>query len=85
MKLFPQDIAKIEALLTDVESGNGHRAAIVKHGISDLQTLSMFIRCCRDLGVPIVPKRIKGLSDEDREAFAEFLRQKKLEQEDARQ
>jgi len=60
MKLSPEQIAKIEELLTDVEHGDGYRAVIVKYGIRDLAAISAFIGCFRTLGIDVRARSMSG-------------------------
>jgi ABC-type dipeptide/oligopeptide/nickel transport system ATPase component len=53
MKLTPEQIAKIEDVLTDIEVGETNRAVIIKYDLSDLAQLSNWIAVMRQLGVPV--------------------------------
>lgn len=82
MKLTPEGIAKIEAVLTMIEDGSPYRAIIIKHDICDLSAFTGFLRVLRGFGV--VPTRARGgrkLSAEDALAFAEFLAERRRQSE----
>jgi hypothetical protein len=53
MKLTPEQIAKIEDVLTDIEVGEFNRAIIIKHGLADLQTFGNWLSVMRRLGIKV--------------------------------
>lgn len=83
MKLTPEQIERIEEVLTDVEDGLGNRGVIIKHGLRDMNVLTNFLAVLKDLGIRVQRGAITKLSSDDRRAFAEFLRMKRKQQEAA--
>ena len=77
MKLTPEQIGKIEAVLTMREDGHTVRAIIIEHNITDISCFSGFIRTMKDLGIFVTPAHMGSMSKEDREAFIEWMREKK--------
>lgn len=89
MKLTPENIAKLEEVLTDHQEGMGNRGIIIKYGFRDLPTFSQFLTCLRHLGIDLEKRnRVKGttiLSPMEAEQFREWLREKRAERDnDAR-
>ena len=80
MKLTPENIAAIEAVLTHIEEGNSRRGTMIEFGFSELSTLSSFLSHLRHLGVSIPKASWRGLSKNDRAEFIAWLRLKKAEQ-----
>lgn len=81
MKLNPDQIAKIEEVLSDIEDGCGNRAVIVKHGIVDIQYLSHFLRVLSDIGIRVKRGATCRLSRGEMDEFVQFLRAKREERE----
>ena len=79
MKLTPENIGKIEAVLTMIEEGHFHRGIIVEHDLMGLTEFSNWITISRQLGID-VPKRPKGyggLTRQESREFIEFLKARK--------
>ena len=81
MKLNPDQIAKIEEVLSDIEDGCGNRAVIVKHGINDILYLSHFLRVLSDIGIRVKRGATYRLSRGEMDEFVQFLRAKREERE----
>lgn len=76
MKLTPEQVALIEAVLTDYEHGMSARGIIVRYGFHDIPTWNGFLRGFRSLGISVASIRMRGLTEDDRAAFIEWLRAK---------
>ena len=77
MKLTPENIAKIEAVLTDWEEGHGQRHVIIDHNIRDTTGLAAWLGVMRDLGINTIHATGSGLTKEDNRAFVQWLREKR--------
>ena len=80
MKLTPENIVKIEAVLTDWENGHGQRRIVVDHNISGVNTVVQFFSVMRSLGVPVPKGSLGGLALEDRVEFTRWLREKRAKE-----
>lgn len=79
MKLGPDQIKNIEAILTMYESGVVQRAIIIKHNIRDLPALNGFLSVMRTCGVSLVTTKGRtALSDDDAVAFADWLEARRI-------
>lgn len=77
MKLTPENIAKIEAVLTDWEQGHGSRQIIIDYNINNLQYLTHWLGVMRALGVKFGHIQVRVLNKEDHAAFTQWLREKR--------
>jgi hypothetical protein len=84
MKLSPEQIAKIEDILTDVEVGEMNRAIIIKYDISDLAILSNWISGMRQLGIPVVRGKKTVVNKSEMAEFRRWLLQQAADKAAAR-
>ena len=79
MKLTPENIGKIEAVLTMIEEGHYHRGIVIEHDLMGVSEFSNWLTIIRQLGID-VPKRPKGygrLTRQESRDFIAFLRERK--------
>lgn len=77
MKLTPENIAKIEAVLTDWENGHTQRQIIIDYNLNTLTAFSAWVSVMRSLGVSCPHLGVTGLSKEDAASFTVWLREKR--------
>ena len=79
MKLTPENIEKIEAVLTMIEEGHFQRGIIIEHDLMGVTEFSNWLTIIRQLGID-VPKRPRGygsLTRQESREFIEFLKARK--------
>ena len=60
MKLTPEQIAKIEELLTDIDQGYGYRSVVIKYGFRDIGAATGLTSCFRALGIDVRSRSAQG-------------------------
>ena len=84
MKLTPENIARIEAILTDHEDDYPATAIIIKYQISELHYLSELFAGLRAVGVKVpYGKKGRRLTKKDSADFVQWLLREKRARENA--